>query len=575
MLYRCSLEAAQRRVSDRMEFAMRRNALLAGLWAALLTALVLAVGATAASATTQNVTYYGGPVMNSENWVEVVWGSGLEAENPKLPGEVASYLSDDAADSGKTTNVFAVLAQYSTIGLGGSEEVAAYNQSFVGSTQIAPSACAGASACALNEHEIESELRAQIAAEHLPAPSGEGLTTAYLVLFPSSVTITDNYSDVSDQQWCSEYGGTRVSGASSAHLLFAMVPDLGAEPGCGNLVHPNENVIVNVSHQQHELITNPLAAESADNPEPPTGWVNTTYGTVADICNQQTTTNVIDGHSWPVEKVWSNVDEACVGSTGMFHEPHTDFGATTRANTVQLIALGESTNHLTNIPAGIAHYSWNFGDGESGEGASFEHAYATAGEYTVTLTATDSLGFTAHASHQVTVSAPPANTGGNTGSSGNTGSTGNNASTGNGSIGTQGTAPTAKASISPAGGASTTTTGSSVVVSSGETATCPPQGGACVVTVQAEVESAHTAAVSAKKHKPKSHKVVVGSANTTVAAGATAKLTFKLNAAGKALLQAHHSLLVRLVVTIRHGNEAAVVSTHTITISAPKKHGHK
>jgi len=43
----------------------------------------------------------------------------------------------------------------------------------------------------------------------------------------------------------------------------------------------------------------------------------------------------------------------------------------------------------------IASYTWDFGDGASGNGATVSHSYGRAGSYTVTLTVTDSGGVTA------------------------------------------------------------------------------------------------------------------------------------------------------------------------------------
>jgi PKD repeat protein len=46
------------------------------------------------------------------------------------------------------------------------------------------------------------------------------------------------------------------------------------------------------------------------------------------------------------------------------------------------------------VDGAIVAYSWDFGDGETGTGSQLEHAYASAGSYSVSLTVTDDNGLT-------------------------------------------------------------------------------------------------------------------------------------------------------------------------------------
>jgi PKD repeat protein len=58
-------------------------------------------------------------------------------------------------------------------------------------------------------------------------------------------------------------------------------------------------------------------------------------------------------------------------------------------------------------PQGVGAWSWNFGDGQTATGQNPTHSYVAAGNYTVSLTAIDSQGATATATHVVSVANPP------------------------------------------------------------------------------------------------------------------------------------------------------------------------
>src|SRR5262249_10801062 len=54
----------------------------------------------------------------------------------------------------------------------------------------------------------------------------------------------------------------------------------------------------------------------------------------------------------------------------------------------------------------ISSYSWDFGDGSSGSGATTSHQYGSAGSFTAKLTVIDSMGASASATTAISVTAP-------------------------------------------------------------------------------------------------------------------------------------------------------------------------
>jgi PKD repeat protein len=56
-------------------------------------------------------------------------------------------------------------------------------------------------------------------------------------------------------------------------------------------------------------------------------------------------------------------------------------------------AVGQAVKFAAIVETGSnIRFAWNFGDGATGEGATTSHVYAGPGEYSVTMTASNSLG---------------------------------------------------------------------------------------------------------------------------------------------------------------------------------------
>jgi PKD repeat protein len=378
---------------------------------AALTLASLPAGAHAAST---RLHYYGGPVLHSARIVVVDWST-IPAG---YPANDDGFFTTMAAASGTVGPVWAVLAEYPDTA--GAE---AYDWSYAGQFQIAPSVCGAPGACTINDTQIQSELLAQINAAHLPAPGADVTQTIYVLEFPAGKTIV-NGTSTSGVQFCAYHGATNAL-YNGGHVSYVVLPDLGGNAGCGSLPAAVDNHNVFMSHEVAEQINNPLVAQATVF-GPPLAWygLNANDGEIADICVAQTALNI----GWWVQKEWSNAQAACVSSgTPYFTQPTAAFTPPAAAAGQPATFTGSGTSTNTPDPqvataAGIASYAWDFGDGATGTGASASHTYAAAGTRTVTLKITDKVGFTATVSHDLDVG-DASSAGGGGGDSGGGGTT--------------------------------------------------------------------------------------------------------------------------------------------------------
>ena len=84
-------------------------------------------------------------------------------------------------------------------------------------------------------------------------------------------------------------------------------------------------------------------------------------------------------------------------------------GTPTASFTASCTYLSCSVNGSGSTSPGsaITSYAWDFGDGQTGSGATTSHTYGSAGPYTVTLTVTNAAGVSASTTQQVTATAIP------------------------------------------------------------------------------------------------------------------------------------------------------------------------
>jgi hypothetical protein len=236
-----------------------------------------------------NLTYRGGPLLPHARVATLFWGSYWSGSS--LPGYFNSFFSALFADGRYMAN----LAQYGVRGrpIG--------NGTFGGTTtdtQTPPSQ--------LRDSQIRTEIRAQIAAGHLPAPDGN---TIYFVFTPPNVELYD------------EYGGNSVNDFYSFHdydfasdgFPYAVLPydDSLGDP---------RFMTMNASHELSEIVTDPEVT-GADNQ---VGWYDDNYGEVADVVDELLSEGRIGQHNWYdvldaadgtaylVEKIWSVKNNAPV-----------------------------------------------------------------------------------------------------------------------------------------------------------------------------------------------------------------------------------------------------------------------
>jgi hypothetical protein len=232
----------------------------------------------------------------------------------------------------------------------------------------------------LTKAQIEKEVAFLVASHNLP----KGLGTQVFLFTPQGVASCTNatalssggcYDPLQNNGYCA-YHSHFGSGAHA--VLYANLP-YNAIQGCTSGQSPNGNaadaVLNNVSHEHNETITDPLG----------TAWFESGGQEIADKCHLEfgkplgaTSTGqfnqVINGHRYWLQQVWSNRAKACV-QRNTYPQPVVTFSYSPAQPKRGQTVTFTSNVHQTGERRWI--YRWTFPDGGTASVANPTHKFSS------------------------------------------------------------------------------------------------------------------------------------------------------------------------------------------------------
>jgi PKD repeat protein len=368
-----------------------------------------------------NLTYHSGSLVIGPHTTHVVYwepaGSTVTANYHSL---IERYLTDVAVDSGRVTNVYATDTQYTD----STSTAIQYKQTFGGAstdTNAFPATKAGCPTSdgtitvptCLTQTQESTELDNFIQANGLP----RGLGHIYFLILPDNVeTCFDDFSSCGNvlslpSRYCAYHSSFNISGHGLT--LWANEPYIGFASGHCNsgdsTARPNGDVtdheLNTISHEHNETITDPTnggwfdvdgTGENGDK-------CNFDFGTAIASNSNGNYNQLINHNPYEIQQEWSNAITGCALNYGAANPTALFTFSPASPKALDPVSFDGTGSHSNNTGGYIIDYSWTFGDGGTGSGATPTHTYALPGSYTVMLTVKDDAGLTNSVSHTVTV----------------------------------------------------------------------------------------------------------------------------------------------------------------------------
>ncbi len=253
------------------------------------------------------LTYHGGPVMTTNKTYAIYWKPAGFSMAPGYDTTINQYFTDVAADSGKSTNVYATDTQYSGI-----QYSSSFGGSFTDTNAYPASGCplyGGLPVC-LTDAQLQTEIDNVIASQGW-VKNG---TSEFFMFTAQNVgsCFDSGGSQCAFTVYCA-YHGTASSGA-----IYANQPYVGSVGGCDQGQYPNgssnqADPTINVtSHEHNESITDPQLNAWYDSQGNENGdkcaWK---FGTVSGS-NGSEYNQMINSHHYFLQMEWSNNGSTCL-----------------------------------------------------------------------------------------------------------------------------------------------------------------------------------------------------------------------------------------------------------------------
>jgi hypothetical protein len=381
---------------------------------------------------TPPLVYSGGPVLSTNGakglTITPIWWqpSGSHYQFPSVYQDlIDQYISDLAAASGSTDNVYSILTEYYDVE-GGVKTYVSYKITsgtpLVDTDAFPANGCKpapGYTAC-ITDAQIRNELGGITASQKLPTT----LAYYYPVFLPPGVETEDIDGSNSASAYC---GYHRAFGSGANQTVYGDLPYPPSNGGCDTGQAPNGNLradgeVSTFAHELMEAITDPLNPQYA--------WFDGKGNEIGDMCDENyggalgstdpsnagvTEYNqVINGHKYYVQEFFSNlayhksgVGKGCALSEALAENAKaagTGTGATTigfafadafptelpangTAKSTIVVAVGDQHGYI--VQGDHVHFSTGleYGNGLCGKLSSHEAVTDAEGHATVTYTA--------------------------------------------------------------------------------------------------------------------------------------------------------------------------------------------